>query len=276
MSQTSQRIFITGGASGLGRAMAEAWLREGARVLIGDVNEERAAETLAALKDLPGELAFQYVDVRDTASLNNAREWLEQHWGGLDVLVNNAGVAGAARIDRGDMADWDWIFDINVKGVVRGCKVFVPMMKRQGHGHIVNIASLAGLLNAPVMGSYNVTKAGVISLSETLRFELAPFGIHTTVVCPGFFRTNLHESMRSPEPGMIETVDKLLASNELTADQIANMIKQAVANQQFFLLPHKSGRRAYFFKRFVPAIFNRMMLKGAEGLRRKLEKAENA
>ncbi|WP_421710580.1 SDR family NAD(P)-dependent oxidoreductase [Alcanivorax sp.] len=177
MSQTPQRILITGGASGLGRAMAEAWLRDGARVLIGDVNQERAAETLAALKDLPGELQFQYLDVRDAASFNNAREWLEQNWGGLDVLVNNAGVAGAARIDRGDMADWDWIFDINVKGVVRGCKVFVPMMKRQGHGHIVNIASLAGLLHAPVMGSYNVTKAGVISLSETLRFELAPYGI---------------------------------------------------------------------------------------------------
>ena len=132
MSQTPQRILITGGASGLGRALAEAWLRDGAQVLIGDVNEDRAAETLAALKDLPGELAFQHVDVRDAASLNHAREWVEQHWGGLDVLVNNAGVAAAARIDRGDMTDWDWIFDINVKGVVRGCKVFVPMMKRQG------------------------------------------------------------------------------------------------------------------------------------------------
>ena len=115
MSQTPQRILITGGASGLGRAMAEAWLRDGARVLIGDVNQERAAETLAALKDLPGELQFQYLDVRDAASFNNAREWLEQNWGGVDVLVNNAGVAGAARIDRGDMADWDWIFDINVR-----------------------------------------------------------------------------------------------------------------------------------------------------------------
>ena len=86
MTQTPQRILITGGASGLGRAMAEAWLRDGARVLIGDVNQERAAETLAALKDLPGELAFQYVDVRDAASLNNAREWLEQQWGGLAEL----------------------------------------------------------------------------------------------------------------------------------------------------------------------------------------------
>ena len=273
-SSQTQRVLITGGASGLGRAMAEAWLREGARVLIGDVNQERAAETLAALKDLPGELQYQYLDVRDAASFNNSREWLEQNWGGLDVLVNNAGVAGAARIDRGDMADWDWIFDINVKGVVRGCKVFVPMMKRQGHGHIVNIASLAGLLHAPVMGSYNVTKAGVISLSETLRFELAPYGIHTTVVCPGFFRTNLHDSMRTPEPGMIETVDKLLSSDELNANQIAEMIKQAVAKQQFFLLPHKSGRRAYWIKRFLPFVFNRIMLKGALRLQRKLEKTE--
>ncbi|EKF73494.1 short chain dehydrogenase [Alcanivorax hongdengensis A-11-3] len=272
----SQRVLITGGASGLGRAMAESWLRDGARVLIGDVNEARGKETLAALADLPGTLEFIHLDVRDAASLNHVREWLEQHWGGLDVLVNNAGVAAAARIDRGDMADWDWIFDINVKGVVRGCKVFVPLMKRQGQGHIVNIASLAGLLNAPVMGSYNVTKAGVIALSETLRYELAPYGIHTTVVCPGFFRTNLHESMRTPEPGMIETVDKLLSSNELTAAQIADMIKKAVARRQFFLLPHKSGRRAYWFKRFLPPVFGRIMLKGADRMKRKLENAENA
>lgn len=275
-STSSPRVLITGGASGLGRAMAESWLRDGARVFIGDVNVERGQETVAALSTLPGTVEFQYLDVRDAANFNSAREWIEQNWGGLDVLVNNAGVAAAARIDRGDMADWDWIFDINVKGIVRGCKVFVPMMKRQQSGHIVNIASLAGLMNAPVMGSYNVTKAGVVSLSETLRHELSPHGIHCTVVCPGFFRTNLHESMRSPEPGMVEMVDKLLSSDELTAPQIADMIKQAVAKQTFLLIPHKSGRRAWFIKRFVPALFNRIMHKSAVGMERKLKKAESA
>ncbi|MEE3319980.1 MAG: SDR family oxidoreductase [Pseudomonadota bacterium] len=276
MSQSSQRILITGGASGLGRAMAEAWARDGARVLIGDVNEERGRETEQALSTLPGTVEFQYLDVRDPASFNQAREWLEQHWGGLDVLVNNAGVAAAARIDRGDMADWDWIFDINVKGPVRGCKVFVPMMKRQGHGHIVNVASLAGLVNAPAMASYNVTKSGVISLSETLRNELSIHNIHCTVVCPGFFRTNLHESVRSPEPGMVEMVDKLLSSDELTAEQIAGMVKQAVARQQFLLIPHKSARRAWFIKRFVPALFRRVMRDSASRMERQLKKAESS
>lgn len=276
MSQSSQRILITGGASGLGRAMAEVWARDGARVLIGDVNEERGRETEQALSALPGTVEFQYLDVRDPASFNQAREWLEQHWGGLDVLVNNAGVAAAARIDRGDMADWDWIFDINVKGPVRGCKVFVPMMKRQGHGHIVNVASLAGLVNAPAMASYNVTKSGVISLSETLRNELSIHNIHCTVVCPGFFRTNLHESVRSPEPGMVEMVDKLLSSDELTAEQIAGMVKQAVARQQFLLIPHKSARRAWFIKRFVPALFRRVMRDSASRMERQLKKAESS
>lgn len=274
MSQNSQRILITGGASGLGRAMAEAWAKEGARVLIGDVNEERGRETVEALSSLPGTVEFLYLDVRDAANFNAAREWLEQHWGGLDVLVNNAGVAAAARIDRGDMADWDWIFDINVKGPVRACKVFVPMMKRQGHGHIVNIASLAGLVNAPVMASYNVTKAGVIALSETLRNELSIHGIGCTVVCPGFFRTNLHESVRSPEPGMVEVVDKLLSSDELTAAQIAVMIQHAVARQQFLLIPHKSARRAWFIKRFVPPLFRRVMRDSAMRLERQIKKAE--
>ncbi|MZR63397.1 SDR family oxidoreductase [Alcanivorax sp. DP30] len=276
MNQTSQRILITGGASGLGRAMAEAWLKDGARVFIGDVNDERGRETAAQLSSLPGTVEFQHLDVRDAASFNAAREWIEQHWGGLDVLVNNAGVAAAARIDRGDLADWDWIFDINVKGPVRGCKVFVPMMKRQGHGHIVNIASLAGLMNAPVMGSYNVTKAGVIALSETLRNELSIHNIDCTVVCPGFFRTNLHESVRSPEPGMVEMVDKLLSSDELTANQIAEMIKQAVNRKQFLLIPHKSARRAWFIKRFVPPLFRRVMRDSATRLERHIKKAESA
>ena len=276
MEISGSKVLVTGGASGMGRHFTLAFARLGGNVAVCDLNADGIREVTESAADLPGSVIGFEANVADEESVTKMVQDAAEALGGLDVLVNNAGVAGAARIDRGDMADWDWIFDINVKGVVRGCKVFVPMMKRQGHGHIVNIASLAGLLHAPVMGSYNVTKAGVISLSETLRFELAPYGIHTTVVCPGFFRTNLHESMRTPEPGMIETVDKLLSSDELTADQIAEMIKKAVAKQQFFLLPHKSGRRAYWMKRFLPFVFNRVMLKGAERLQGKLEKAEKA
>lgn len=268
-----KRIFITGGASGLGRALAARYAADGWRVLIGDINDERGRETEAALQDA-GEVRFRALDVTDEDSLIAARDWLQAQWGGLDVLVNNAGVAAAGRIERIPREDWDWILDINLKGVVRGCRVFVPLLKRQGHGHIVNVASMAGLLNVPVMSSYNVTKAGVVALSETLRFELEPWGIRTSLVCPSFFRTNLQESLRTPEPGMAETVDKLLAGSDIDADDIAVMIRDAVERGRFLVLPHRYGRRAWFFKRYLPWLFNRGMRKLAARYRRKLEEAD--
>lgn len=269
MSDTG-RILITGGASGLGRALAERYLRDGWSVLIGDVNAERGQETVAELGEL-GRIVFRELDVRDPASFERVRAWLDEHWGGLDVLVNNAGVAAAGRIDQLSDEDWRWILDINLLGVVNGCRAFTPVFKRQGRGHVVNIASMAGLLNPPVMGSYNVTKAGVVALSETLRYELAPWGIHITVVCPGFFQTNLTESLRSPEPGMVETVGKLLATSELSADDIATLTRDAVARKRFILLPHKAGRRARLIQRLVPPLFRRQMLKMALGYKRKLD-----
>src|SRR5690606_11174933 len=113
------------------------------------------------------------------------------------------------------MADWEWIIDINLKGVVRGCRAFTPMMKKQGSGQLVNIASLAAVANAPTMSSYNVTKAGVVSLSETLRHELAPYGIGVTVVCPSFFQTNLADTLLTPETGMDTTVRQLQTRSKL-------------------------------------------------------------
>lgn len=269
MSDTG-RILITGGASGLGRALAERYLRDGWSVLIGDVNTGRGQETVAELGEL-GRIVFRELDVRYPEAFERVRAWLDEHWGGLDVLVNNAGVAAAGRIDQLSDEDWRWILDINLLGVVNGCRAFTPVFKRQGRGHVVNIASMAGLLNPPVMGSYNVAKAGVVALSETLRYELAPWGIHITVVCPGFFQTNLTESLRSPEPGMVETVGKLLATSELSADDIATLTRDAVARKRFILLPHKAGRRARLIQRLVPPLFRRQMLKMALGYKRKLD-----
>ncbi len=193
-----RRILITGAASGLGRALAQAAVADGARVLLTD--RDQAAGELARLelaesiREAGGDtarVAFLPLDVRDDLAWDAAREWCALQWGGLDVLVNNAGVAAAGPIAEIPMADWDWILEINLKGVIRGVRTFVPMFAAQGSGHVVNIASLAGLMNLANMASYNVTKAGVISLSETMRCELEPLGVRTTVVCPSFFQTNL-------------------------------------------------------------------------------------
>lgn len=132
--------------------------------------------------------------------------------------------------------DWQWVLDINLLGVARGCKTITPLFKQQRSGHIVNFASLAGLVNAPMMSSYNATKSAVVGLSETIRIELEPFGIHTSVVCPGFFQTNLAESFRSGDAEMKKVVDKLLASSNITAEDVANDIFNAVQNKTFYVM----------------------------------------
>lgn len=267
-----RRILVTGGASGLGRALAACYAADGWHVLVGDVNEERGRETAQTLGP---RVVFRRLDVTDEAEIVAAREWVETEWDGLDVLVNNAGVAAAGRVERIPAADWEWILGVNLMGVVRCCRVFVPLFKEQGHGHIVNVSSMAGLITPPVMASYNVTKAGVVALSETLRFELEPWGIGTSVVCPSFFQTNLAESLRTPEPGLAETVDRLLASSKLDADDIAAVIRDQVARGRFLVLPHGHGRLAWRLKRFAPWLYHRRMRRLARGYRRKLEGADD-
>ena len=252
---SKQRVLITGGASGLGRALAEAWLAQGAHVLITDINEERGNQTLFELRN-QGEIHFQRANSCVDDDWQQLSDCVEEHFGGLDVLVNNAGVAGAGRIDRISMEDWDWIIDINLKGVVRGCRVFTPMFKAQGSGQIINIASLAAVACAPTMSSYNVTKAGVVALSETLRHELAPYGIGVSVVCPSFFQTNLAESMRTPEDGMEGTVRKLLAGGKIDAPEVARRILKGARRNRFLIFPHVEGRLLWLLKRFLPPLFN--------------------
>ena len=121
-------------------------------------------------------------------------------WGGLDVLVNNAGVAGGGRLDVASLDEWRWITDINLFGVVRGTRAFVPMLKAQRSGHVVNVASLAGLVHPAGMASYNAVKAAVVALTETTGHELAAYGVRASVVCPSYFRTGLVDRMRARTP----------------------------------------------------------------------------
>lgn len=249
MAHQQTRIFITGGASGLGLAIAQACLQRGWKVCVGDL-AEKATETLAAAP--VDQFMYQRCDVTQESDLQAVADHLQQQWGGIDILVNNAGVAQVGAIDDVSLQDWRWIMDINLLGVVAGCKAFTPLLKAQGQGHIVNIASMAGLLDVANMSSYNVSKAAVVSLSETLQNELKPSGIHTSVVCPSFFRTNLGDSMRSNVPGMDKTLDKLMNKSELSAEDIAQQILQAIERKTFYVLPHKQGRRLWLLKRFLP------------------------
>ncbi|MQA26924.1 MAG: SDR family oxidoreductase [Micromonosporaceae bacterium] len=266
-----RRILITGGAGGLGLAMARRFARDGWRVLVADLDE---AAGQAAAKEIGG--AFHRCDVRSDADWAALRDWCEREWDGLDVLVNNAGVSGSGRIERIDMADWDWMLDINLKGVVRGCRTFVPMFKQQRSGHIVNVASMAGLMNLPGMVSYNVAKAGVVSLSETLRYELEPYGVRATAVCPSFVKTNIGGSMRSPDPVLAKLASRWIEGSKVTAEQVADQVFDAVRTGRFRVITHPEARAALRLKRFFPRIADRPIRRMWRKTTAALEKQDTA
>lgn len=272
---SGRRILITGAASGLGHALARRYAADGWRVLLTDQDEDalgRAVEALPA----PGRetAATRVLDVRSDEDWADARAWVEEHWGGLDVLVNNAGVATGGRFAHLPIEDWEWILSINLMGVVRGCRTFVPLFEDQGDGHLVNIASAAGLLNPPVMASYNVVKSGVVSLSETLRWELEPAGIRTTVVCPTFFRTGLAGTFRTPDDAVRRSMEKLVTQSSVPAERIADRIVEGVAKGRFLVLTDRQGVVAYAVKRFVPPLFAREARKGARRLLGSIARSE--
>lgn len=255
-------MIVTGGASGLGRATGERFARAGFAVCVADINQKRGDETVTALKELGSDAYYKSCDVRKEKDVEEVIASAVDRWGRVDVLVNNAGVAVGGRIETSIMEDWAWAIDINVLGVARGCKAITPLFKEQQGGHIVNIASMAGLVNPPLMACYNATKSAVVGLSETLRVELEPFGITTSVVCPSFFQTNLAESFRTSDPGMKKVVDKLLASSHITAANVADDIFNAVKNKRFYVLPHKEGRKMWRIKRFLPELMTSMVSRG--------------
>ncbi len=258
-SKTVNTVAITGGASGLGKAMALRYAKAGWAVAIADINDERGQATLQELNNLCGDAIYSNVNVRDADSVAGWRDAILERWGQINVVINNAGIASHGGIAESSLEDWDFTIDINLMGVVRGCKFFSQVMKQQGFGHIVNIASMAGLIHSPEMNSYNATKAAVVALSETMKFELAPFGIGITVVCPGFFQTNLAESTRSPDAHAQAHVSKMLATSDITADDIADQVYTAVENNQFMVMPHKSYRNTWYWKRFMPTLYNNKM-----------------
>lgn len=266
----TQRVFITGGASGLGRAIALKYANEGAQVCIGDINPEQGGVVEQEITAAGGEGYFVECDVRRLTDLEKICKDLTSKWGGVDVVVNNAGVASAGSIEDTTMADWEWIMDINVLGVVRGCKAFTPQFKKQGSGAFVNIASMAGLMLAPLMDSYNVSKAGVIALSETLSQELRDSGIHVSCVCPAFFQTNLASSMRSDIPGIQQSVGKLMKRSTITADDVAKDIIRSVKDRDFWVLPHVKERRMWILKRHAPRAFDWLMHKESKRWMRKM------
>jgi NAD(P)-dependent dehydrogenase (short-subunit alcohol dehydrogenase family) len=258
------RALITGAASGLGLALVHQLVDRGCRVLATDVH----AELPESLRGVDG-VSYLTLDVTQDVDWASARDWVVEEWDGLDYLFNNAGVAAGGRIELSEMDQWQWIVDINLLGVARGCRTFTPMFKDQGSGHIVNTASAAGLVHPPRMSEYNAVKAGVVALSETLFHELKPFGVKVSVICPTFFRTNLTESLRGKDEAANKSAAKLIDQAKLSADVIAGRVVKGVEKGRHIILTDRDGKVAYAAKRFARPLYYSMMKKASVQMSKK-------
>lgn len=259
----SPRAVVTGAGSGLGRAFAFELARRGGRVLCADIDEANAQKTAS---QIGAAAVAARADVSKIEEVEALAVVAERQWGGVDVVINNAGVAVGGEVGDVPLDDWRWIVGVNFWGVVHGCHVFTPRLRRQGSGHILNVASAAGLLSPPGMAPYNATKAAVVALSETLSAELRKHGVGVTVLCPTFFRTNIADSARATDRAQLAAVHKMMDSSTIQADDVARIALDAAARGELYTLPHADGRWMWRIKRWAPAQFAALVTKVAPRL----------
>jgi NAD(P)-dependent dehydrogenase (short-subunit alcohol dehydrogenase family) len=258
-----RRILITGATSGSGEALALLFGRHGWRVAVTGRNREKVAASADKVRAAGGEVLEIGLEVTRYEDFERAAQEVTQAWGGLDILVNNAGVLGGSSLEDGSIESWHRVIDINTFGVIRGCKAFAPVLRASGGGHILNVASLAGIASAPEMGSYNVSKAAVISLSETLKVELAPHKIDVTVACPGVFQSDIGAEGKcvasAGDDRMIESLKQNQAGTSQTAEDVIGHIVGDMAGRRLYSLPGLEVRAQWLFKRAFPESSRRLI-----------------
>ena len=253
---TPLRAVVTGAGSGLGRALALDLAGRGASVVISDIEPSSADETAALVRKRGARAEVIPCDVTNRDDVFALVEESERRLGGFDLIANNAGVAVGGPFDEISIEDWRWAVDINLWGVIYGCQAAVPKMKARGRGYILNVASAAGLLAPPAMSAYNVTKAGVVSLSETLYAEYKGAGIHVAALCPTFFRTNIIGSGRGATTEKDDAqVLRWMERSKVQAPEVAKAAIDAVRDGKLYVQPMRDGRMAWRLKRAHPQRF---------------------
>jgi NAD(P)-dependent dehydrogenase (short-subunit alcohol dehydrogenase family) len=241
---------VTGAASGLGRAMALAFAGEGMHAALADVDEPGLKSTLDEVQSRGVRAFAMRVDVSRYQEVESFCSKAIAQFGATHVVCNNAGVSPLGAVWENTLADWQWILGVNLWGVIHGVRAFVPRLLAQGEGHVVNTASVAGLISPPGMGAYNVTKHAVVALSESLYHDLRSRGspVGVSVLCPAYVPTGIADSERnrprellnpgnspSKEEAMLK---KAVASGKLSADDVARAVVAAVKEERFYVLTH--------------------------------------
>jgi NAD(P)-dependent dehydrogenase (short-subunit alcohol dehydrogenase family) len=263
MKNFSQRVaVITGAASGFGREFARVGAQMGMRLVLADVQKEGLAETAAELEAQGAHVMTQICDVRKGEQVEALARAAMTRFGAVHLVFNNAGVGAGGLVWESTQADWEWVLGVNLWGVIHGVRVFTPLMLGCAkddpayEGHIVNTASMAGLLNPPTMGVYNVSKHAVVSLTESLYHDLslveAPIG--ASVLCPYFVQTGISQShLHRPDdaqstsaPTVSQQVsqavlEKAVASGKVSAAEVAQRTFDAIRDQQFYIYSHPAA-----------------------------------
>lgn len=250
MELAGRTAVITGGASGIGLATARRFAADGANLVLGDIEAGPLDDAVRELAAGGARVIGVGCDVSVEADVVALREAALAEFGGAHVVFNNAGVAGGGAIGTPE-AMWEWVVGVNLMGVVHGVNAFVPHFLEAGEGHVVNTGSLAGLAGVPYMGPYCATKFAVVGLSESLYHELAILGadVHVSVLCPGFVRTRIHESLRTAPEGLRALADTPEAkamvdiagaavTAGIDASVVADAVASAVTEGRFWVLTH--------------------------------------
>ena len=238
---------VTGGGSGIGRALTLALARQGARVVIADLDGAAMDAVAREARGLGVEALTVRTDVTELAQVQTLADQAFKTFGGVDVLCNNAGVAAWGGLETATHRDWQWVLGVNLWGVIHGIEAFVPRMIAAGRpGHIVNTASMAGLIASQGLGVYNTSKYAVVGLSETLAKDLKPYGIGVSVLCPMGVQTRIRESERSrpaslrndagPAQPAVELIGRSLAP-----ETVAEMVLDAIRANELYVITHDEG-----------------------------------
>lgn len=233
---------VTGAASGIGLGIAEAFVGEGMKVMLADYDEPRLVQTERRLAASGAVVASAVVDVGDPAQVDDLATAVLARFGAVHLICNNAGIIRPGRTWELPLADWDAVLRVNLLGVVHGVRSFVPLLLASGaEGHVVNVASMAAVVPVVGIGPYNVSKHGVLALSEVLHAELVAAGarIGVTIVMPGRVRTHLGRPPGSPDP---ESPGPPLQAGELDPDDVAAQVVDAVRQDQLHLFTHPDRR----------------------------------
>jgi NAD(P)-dependent dehydrogenase (short-subunit alcohol dehydrogenase family) len=270
--------LVTGGASGIGRALGEALARRGARVVLADLQVDLAQAVAAGIRGAGGQATAELLDVTDFPATNRLVQDTFRGEGRLDFVFNNAGIGIGGEVRLYELEDWDRVLNVNLRGVVHGVQAAYPIMLRQGFGHIVNTASMAGLIPAPMVVGYCATKHAVVGLSTSLRIEAAAAGVRVSVLCPGVIRT----------PALIDggKYGKLLQAipqdaqqnlferqRPMSPERFAEQALRAVARNQAIIIIPSWWRLVWWLYRLSPSLAFHL---GAWGRRKYLETAKRA